>query len=373
MSAQAARRGVGADSLVDQRWQAVVERDRSADGSFVFAVATTGVYCRPSCAARQPRRHNVSFFATPDAAEAEGFRACQRCDPRGSRERAVAERMARLCEHIRAQAGGGEPLTLAALGREAGMSPSHLQRTFRAVVGVSPREYLEACRLEAFKDEVAAGASVTGAIYEAGFGSSSRLYERSGERLGMTPTEYRRGGAGLSISYAAIDTALGRLMLGATDRGVCFVHFGDSDAELEQALAAEYPRARRERVGEPLPEALGAWLDALRCHLEGGQPELDLPLDLQATAFQMRVWRALRAIPHGATRSYSEVAESIGAPGAARAVAAACAANRTALAIPCHRVLRASGELAGYRWGVERKRALLERETGEVVRAAGVG
>ncbi|MCL4819678.1 MAG: bifunctional DNA-binding transcriptional regulator/O6-methylguanine-DNA methyltransferase Ada [Vicinamibacteria bacterium] len=347
-------------------WQAVVDRDRAADGRFVFAVRTTGVYCRPSCPARRPRRENVRFFAAGQAASAAGFRACRRCrpdgpDPRDESQQAQAARIRALCAWIAAQADGGEALTIADLARRAGLSEGHLQRSFRRVTGVSPRQYVAARRLERLKRELRDGRAVTAAIYEAGFGSGSRVYERAAERLGMTPGAYRRGGRGVEVAFVTIATPLGELGLGATERGICFLQFGASARALEAQLRAELPAA------QVRPAAAGgtlrAWADALRDALgQDGAPLPELPLDLRGTAFEQRVWNALRAIPAGATRSYGEVATAMGEPRAARAVARACAANRTALLVPCHRVIRGDGGLGGFRWGLARKRRLVARE-----------
>jgi len=261
------------------------------------------------------------------------------------------------------QANSQRDLPLRTLSREAGLSPFYFQRSFKSLVGVTPRQFQEACRLRALKHELRQGDDVLQAIFTAGFGSPSRVYERVRTRLGMTPSEYRAGGARVGISHATIRTRLGLLKIGATDRGLCFVEFGASEDELTGALRHEYPSAELAAVPKPWPEPLREWVGALDQHLEGIQPKLDLPLDIRATAFQMRVWRYLQSIPYGETRSYRSVAEGIGRPTAARAVAAACASNRVALVIPCHRVIRGTGELGGYRWGLQRKRALLERET----------
>jgi AraC family transcriptional regulator of adaptative response/methylated-DNA-[protein]-cysteine methyltransferase len=260
------------------------------------------------------------------------------------------------------QANWQHALPLQALSKEAGLSPFHFQRSFKSLVGVTPRQFQEACRLRALKQELRAGDDVLQAIFAAGFGSPSRVYERVDTRLGMTPSEYRAGGARVGISHATIRTRLGLLTIGATDRGLCFVEFGTSEDRLIDALRREYPSAQLSAVRKPWPEALREWVGALEQYLEGAQPTLDLPLDIRATAFQMRVWRYLQSIPCGETRSYKSVAEGIGQPKAARAVAAACARNRVALVIPCHRVIRGTGELGGYRWGLKRKRALLEGE-----------
>lgn len=353
-------------------WDAVVRRDPAADGNFVFAVTTTKIYCRPSCPARRPQRRHAEWFADPASAEAAGYRACRRCDPRGNEQARLRQVITDLCARIRDRAGDGTTLSLATLAREVNMSVSSLQRHFKAIVGLTPRQFLEAERLEVFRRQVPTSTTVTAAIYEAGFGSASRVYERSSSHLGMTPSQYRRRGRDLEITWATTNSPLGRLLIAATDRGVCSVQFGDNDAELEQRLASEFPAAKRAKAPEPHSPQLAAWLGLVRNFLAGHPgsgavgpaPSLELPLDLQASAFSIRVWRFLRTIPYGSTRSYAEVAAAIGAPGAARAVARACASNPTALVIPCHRVLRGSGELAGYRWGVERKRQLLEIEAG---------
>jgi AraC family transcriptional regulator, regulatory protein of adaptative response / methylated-DNA-[protein]-cysteine methyltransferase len=253
-------------------------------------------------------------------------------------------------------------VSLRRLSQEAGVSRFHLQRSFKAAVGVTPKQYAEACRLRSLKQNLRAGGDVLQAAFGAGFGSSSRLYERVNSRLGMTPAEYRKSGESISITHATIRTSLGLLAIGATDRGLCFVQFGDSAAALEGQLRREYPAARLSALAKPWPLPLREWVEALEQHLQGVRQRMDLPLDIRATAFQMRVWRYLQSIPYGETRTYAQVAEDIGKPKAARAVARACAGNKVALAIPCHRVLRSSGELAGYKWGVERKKALLQAE-----------
>jgi AraC family transcriptional regulator of adaptative response/methylated-DNA-[protein]-cysteine methyltransferase len=342
-------------------WDAVLRRDAAWDGRMVMGVLTTGIYCRPTCPARRPLRKNVRFYATTEEARRDGLRACKRCKPDGATEK-IPTWVAAACDYIRRECDGGEPVTLEALGKKFGVSPAHLQRTFRAAVGVSPRQYAERCRMERLKAELREGSSVTGAIYAAGFGSSSRVYERAPGQLGMTPGEYGSGGRGVTITYAATDTALGPLLIAATDRGLCAVELGGSVEALVARLAKEYPNAALESTGpEPSP-ALGAWIEALRAHVDEGRPHGELPLDVRATAFQRRVWAFLQSIPAGETRTYAEVAAGIGAPGSSRAVARACASNPTALAIPCHRVIRADGNLSGYRWGIERKKHLLERE-----------
>lgn len=346
-----------------RRWQAVLDRDRSMDGAFVFGVRSTRIYCRPSCPSRRPRRERVVFFPVPEAAESQGFRACRRCRPQDATAADPAVAWARrLCREI--EAAGS--VRLASLARKAGVSPHHLQRTFKRLVGVSPREYAEALRLRAVKARLKRGDAVTHALYEAGFGSSSRLYERAGARLGMTPATYRRGGRGMRIHYTIADSPLGRLLVGATERGVSAVYLHDDDRQLERALREEYPAAEVQR-----DDARGPWLEAILAFLAGRRPHLDLPIDVQATAFQWQVWEALRRIPYGETRSYAEVARALGRPTASRAVARACATNRVALVIPCHRVVGSDGSLTGYRWGAARKQALLDREQGRRPKSQG--
>jgi AraC family transcriptional regulator of adaptative response/methylated-DNA-[protein]-cysteine methyltransferase len=344
----------------EEKWAAVCSRDRACDGLFYTGVRTTGVYCRPSCAAR-PLRKNVSFYDTPAAAEAAGLRACKRCRPLElvGDSRMVA-RMRELCRHIEKHAD--EPLTLAELAKRASVSAFHLQRSFKALVGVSPKAYAEACRLKRFKSGLRSGKSVTEATYDAGFGSSSRVYERIDTRLGMTPRQYREHGAGVAISWATAETSLGRMMLAATDRGLCFIQFGADEAELADALRREYPRASIAPMSEAQRAIFDGWMSALSAHLEGHSREIELPLDIRGTAFQMKVWRYLQKIPYGEVQSYGEVAAGIGEPTAVRAVANACARNRLVVAVPCHRVIRGTGELGGYRGGVERKRTLIDLE-----------
>ncbi|MGC4050457.1 MAG: methylated-DNA--[protein]-cysteine S-methyltransferase [Paludibaculum sp.] len=269
-------------------------------------------------------------------------------------------RMQAACDYIRAHSE--EPLSLEDMSRQAGLSPFHFLRRFKAFTGLTPKQFLDGCRMDALKGHLRGAGSVTDAIYEAGFGSSSRVYEKVDTRLGMTPREYRTGGEKVSISYVAEHTAVGLMMMGATDRGLCFVQFGESEEDLLRMLQAEYPKAQLTAMAEPYPEQFRAWMQALGAHLAGEQPSLTLPLDLRATAFQWKVWRYLQSIPYAEVQSYAEVAEAIGQPKAARAVARACATNRVAIVIPCHRVIRGTGELGGYRWGLDRKRALLDGE-----------
>jgi AraC family transcriptional regulator of adaptative response/methylated-DNA-[protein]-cysteine methyltransferase len=339
-------------------WQAVLTRDRSSDGSFVYAVRSTGIYCRPSCPSRRPRHEQVVFFPLPQSAEQAGFRPCRRCQPRNSDgyTNAQAEIIFQACRAIESHLD--EDLSLASLGAQLHISPHHLQRSFKRIVGITPRQYAETCRLEQFKNRLKEGDSVTRAMYEVGYSSSSRLYERASAHLGMTPTAYRKGGLGMHIHYTIVDSPLGRLLVAATGRGICGVSLGDADALLEATLRGEYPAAQIQRDDA----GLGEWVSAFLSYLHGRQPDLPLPVDVQATAFQWQVWEALRAIPSGSTRSYSEVARSLGHPQAARAVARACATNPVALVIPCHRVVRENGDLGGYRWGIGRKQQLLAQE-----------
>jgi AraC family transcriptional regulator, regulatory protein of adaptative response / methylated-DNA-[protein]-cysteine methyltransferase len=339
-----------------QRWRAVVARDASHDDEFVFAVSSTGVYCRPSCPAKRPRRENVQFFGTADAAEKAGYRACLRCRPRAMGGNAQARMVKAICRYIEQHLD--EPVTLARLGANFLLSPFHLQRTFKAALGVTPRAYADSCRMNQFKTHLRAGHSVTRAMYDAGYGSSSRLYERTAAQLGMAPDKYRRGAIATVVRYTCAESPLGRMLIAATDQGICAIQFADSDEELEQGLKHEFPFAVRRRDDG----AMAAWKGQLLRHLQGDKLNSALPLDIQATAFQRKVWEHLQSIPFGATRSYSEVAKGIGQPTAVRAVARACASNPVAVAIPCHRVVRENGDPGGYRWGVERKNALLELE-----------
>ena len=342
----------------DPRWLAVLARDADADGTFVFAVRSTGIYCRPSCPARHPGRAQVVFFGRPADAERAGFRACRRCRPTAA---SLDERQLRLvqdaCRYIEARADDGAT-RLAELAAHLGRSPHHVRRVFTRLVGITPRDYADACRLDLVRARLRAQEAVASALYASGFGSSSRLYERAPKDLGMTPAAYRRGGRGMRVAYTTVSTPLGRLLVGATPRGVCAVSLGADDRALEAALAGEYPLAERRRDDT----GLGPWVAAIVAYVRGRRPHLALPLDIQATAFQRKVWTALQGIPYGETRSYAEVARALGRPSAARAVAQACAANPAALIIPCHRVVRSDGNPGGYRWGAERKRALLRRE-----------
>ena len=328
-------------------------RDARQDGRFVFAVRTTGIYCRPSCPSRRPRRDSVEFFLDPRQAERAGYRACLRCKPTEISAQAQAVTRAR---QLLDEAEG--VLTLAELGKRVGVSPFHLQRLFKRATGLSPREYQSARRMQQVKQGLRKGDDVTTALYDAGFSSPSRLYEKSHQQLGMTPGAYRSGGAGVTVQYAIVPSPLGRMLVAATPRGLCAVRFGENASELETELRTEFHAATLVRD----EAALRPYLRPLLANLRGEIVTIELPLDVRATAFQMKVWEKLREIPAGETRSYSEVAQAIGDPKAVRAVARACASNPVALAVPCHRIVRSDGELAGYRWGLQRKKKLLKLE-----------
>jgi AraC family transcriptional regulator of adaptative response/methylated-DNA-[protein]-cysteine methyltransferase len=341
----------------ERRWAAVLARDSGADGHFVYSVSTTGVYCRPSCPSRRARREHVRFHATGPAAERAGFRPCKRCRPHeparaGQRSEVVAN-ACRLIERA------DDMPSLDALAAAAGMSRFHFHRVFKAVTGVTPRAYAVAHRARRVRHELSRSATVTDAIYGAGFNSNGRFYAEAAGVLGMTPTTFRAGGAGVSMHFAVGDCSLGAILVAATDKGVCAILLGDDPDALVKDLEDRFPKA--DLVGgDAAFERLVARVVGF---VERPAAGLDLPLDVRGTAFQHRVWQALRDIPAGVTASYTEIARRIGAPKAVRGVAQACAANRIAVAIPCHRVVRSDGQLAGYRWGVERKRALLDRES----------
>ena len=339
--------------------RAVAERDPAAEGAFVYAVRTTGVYCRPSCRSRPAKAQNLRFFASPAAAEQAGFRPCKRCNPHKALDRA-GEAMQSLARYIDQHAS--DALPLAHLAKQAHLSPAHLQRKFKAALGVSPKAYQDAARLKRLKQRLKAGQRVLDSITDAGFQSTSRVYGEAARSLGMTPASYRAGGAGENIAYACRATAFGPLMMAATDRGVCFAQFGASEVVLAAQLRAEFPRATLTPSRMADSKQLDAWIRAFEAHIAGTAPRPDLPLDLRGTAFQIRVWRFLLKIPCGDLVSYTELAAGIGAPKAVRAAASACAANRIAVLVPCHRVLRGDGSLGGYRWGLDRKRVLIDRE-----------
>lgn len=349
---------LAAQTVNDPRWSAVVARDASADGTFFYSVRTTGVYCRPSCAARIARPENVAFHATAADAERAGFRPCKRCRPdQPSRAQQNAAVVADLCRFIES---AETPPTLDQLAQRAGISVFHLHRIFKQATGVTPRAYAAAHRVNRMRSELAGDATVTDAIFGAGFNSSSRFYEKADELLGMTPTAWRAGGANTEIRFAIGQCSLGAILVARSGRGLCAISLGDDPEMLARELQDRFPRARL--IGDDADFA--ALVARVVGFVEAPRVGLDLPLDVRGTAFQQRVWQALREVPAGQTVSYRDVAARIGAPKAVRAVAQACGANTLAVAIPCHRVVRQDGDLSGYRWGVQRKRALLEREAG---------
>lgn len=345
-----------ADLFSERCWQAVVHRDARADGEFVYAVRTTGVYCRPSCPSRAARRQNVTFFRSGELAAAAGYRPCKRCRPDApSQQQARATLVREACARIERSA---TPPTLAQLAQQAGMSPYHFQRVFKAVAGISPKAYHKALQARRMTVALQSAPSVTAAIHDAGFNSSGRFYETAPARLGMSPGSYRKGGAGEHIRYAVEPCALGWIIVAATRQGLCAIEFGDAPQALAERIRSRFPQAGF----EPADDVFKHWVSQVLGYLEQPRGVLDLPLDVQGTIFQQRVWQALRAIPAGQTASYGEIAARIGQPKAHRAVAHACACNPVAVAIPCHRAVRADGSLAGYRWGILRKRELLRRE-----------
>ncbi len=345
-----------ATSLEDRRWQIVLRRNARAGSNFLYAVRTTGVYCRPGCSSRPPKRANVEFFNSPEEARRAGYRPCKRCGLQGpsNRERKVllVEQTCRRIEQARSQ------VTLAELAAGAAMSPGHFQRLFKGIVGLTPKQYAASHRTRRFRAGLETEESVTDAIYGAGYGSSSRAYEGGARRLGMSPSDFKSGAPGVAIRYAVSQCFLGSVLVAATNKGICAIEFGaDPEASYAQ-LRRQFPKAEIHAAGENFASTVGAVI----AMLENPAESQDLPLDIQGTAFQQRVWSALRDVAAGQTASYAEIARRIGHPKAARAVAAACAANRLAVVVPCHRVVGADGVLGGYRWGVERKRELLRRE-----------
>lgn len=342
--------------IEDSRWQAVLARDGASDGKFVFAVSSTGVYCRPSCPSKRPKRENVTFFRRTRDAEAAGFRECLRCRPKAIAGNPRQELIKSVCRYIEQHLD--EPVTLARLGAEFRQSPFHLQRTFKAVLGITPKEYADSCRMRGFRQKLKAGHSVTRAMHDAGYSSTSRLYSRTSSELGMEPAKYRRGAIATPIRYSFSESPIGRMLIAATDKGVCSIQFADSEEELEQGLKHEFPFALRRRDDDGMANLAGQVVQ----RISGAESSSSLPLDIQATAFQRRVWSHLQSIGFGKTQSYTQVAKAIRRPSAVRAVARACATNPVAIAIPCHRVLRSNGDLGGYRWGLQRKKTLLEIE-----------
>lgn len=348
----------GSGILPDTAWRAVRERDAAADGEFVFAVRTTGIFCRPSCPARRPKRENVEFLQSSEIALAAGYRACKRCNPESAARTLGEKRVRNAARYI--DEHPEESLSLDALAARVTLSPFHLQREFKRVFGLSPRAYQSAARVGRLRSRLHAGDSVSRATYESGFGSSRAVYETAAKTMGMTPGEYRRGAEGMKIRYALTDSPVGRILVAATAKGICAVSIGDDTASLERELRETFPRAALSLVSRRNPE-MKRWLDSVVAQASG-RSRGKVALDLNGTAFQLRVWEALRRIPAGTTKSYSEIAAELGAKGASRAVGSACARNPVALLVPCHRVLRSDGEPGGYRWGVERKQKILAAE-----------
>lgn len=336
-------------------WRAVETNDMRFDGTFVFGVKTTGIFCKPSCSARKPKRENVEFFDGIERAERSGFRACLRCKPKSNHiAPPQIEMVLRACKLLQNDCD----LSLESLSDQLDLSPSHFQRTFKDIVGITPKKYSEARRLERFKNGIKGGSDVVTAMYDAGYGSSSRLYEKASDNLGMTPAVYKKGGKGMNINYIVTDCELGTLLVARTPRGICSVTFGDNADELVVALRKEFSNAEIAEDAENLKEAV----EEILKYLSGKNKRFALHLDLLATAFQEQVWDFLRKIPYGETRSYSEIAEALGDRKKVRAVAQACAKNKVAVVIPCHRVVASNGKLSGYRWGVKRKKDLLALE-----------
>jgi AraC family transcriptional regulator, regulatory protein of adaptative response / methylated-DNA-[protein]-cysteine methyltransferase len=343
-------------SAEDARWQAVLARDHDCDGKFFYAVTTTGVYCRPSCAARHPHRKNVKFYTHARDAEAAGFRSCKRCKPNGkSLQTRYAKTIAEVCRLIEKSS---EPLSLDDLASGAGLSPYHFHRIFKSITGVTPKSYADAVRQKRVRDGLTRETTVTHAIYDAGFASTGRFYDSSEKMLGMTPKAFRSGGQSAVIRFAVGDCSLGAILVAESEKGICAVLLGDDPAALLRDLQDRFPKA--ELVGgDKAYEKRAA--NVIAC-TENPRLKLDLPLDIRGTAFQHRVWKALQEIPCGSTASYTDIAERLGQPKSVRAVAGACGANALAVIVPCHRVVRNDGALSGYRWGIERKRELLKRE-----------
>lgn len=339
----------------DHRWALVQSRNQQADGEFVYAVKSTGIFCRPSCPSRRPRREMVEFYDNPSVAQQAGYRACMRCAP--SERNSQLAKIEAACRFIERNLDA--TLNLGQIAGHVGLSPFHFQRLFKKRLGISPRQYQKAQRSGKFKKALHQEARITDAIYEAGYGSSSRAYEAGSDQLGMTPTAFRRNGQGLKISYTIIASHMGKLLIASTERGLCSVKFGENERALLHELTNDFHAATLERNDSELKPAVAS----VKSLLAGMSIDGNIPLDIQGTAFQQRVWNALRKIPLGQTRSYAEVAQSIGNPKAVRAVANACASNPVALVVPCHRVIQSNGKLAGYRWGVERKAALLRKES----------
>jgi AraC family transcriptional regulator, regulatory protein of adaptative response / methylated-DNA-[protein]-cysteine methyltransferase len=335
---------------------AIEQRDEAFDGRFVYGVKSTGIYCRPSCGSRKPKRENLELFNLPELARQAGYRACKRCYPDEAKiVDPLLGKIQAICHYIEHHV---EAVSLENLSKAFALSPSHLQRTFTNIVGVSPQAYAEAQRMNKIKTALQQGDDISGSVYEAGYESASRLYSKAKKELGMTPKTYKQKGKDTLIAYTVTDSLLGKLLVAATEKGICAVRLADTEQELVETLEQEFSNADLRRDDTELAN----YVKAILANLEGKLPHLDLPIDVKATAFQKRVWQELQKIPYGETRSYSDVAKAIGQPSVVRAVATACASNSVGIVIPCHRVIGANGSLSGYRWGVERKRELLKRE-----------
>lgn len=355
MNAQRQERKQAVSPRAEARyWQATLARDARADGAFFFAVKSTQVYCRPSCPARRPLRKNTLFFSTRREAERQGFRPCRRCKPN---EIPAAVRIVQRAAQVLGS-DFDEAVNITELARKVGVKTEALRRAFRQQAGLTPKELAATLRLRKFKKLLRGGSNITDALYATGYGSSSRVYERSDAQLGMTPATYQKGGKGMKIRYTTAKSSLGEVLVAATERGVSAVYLGDAAGKLVHELRDEYPRAEITAADG----AFAQWVEEIVARMEGSAPRRALPVDLQATAFQRRVWKELQRIPRGTTRTYSQIARAVGKPRAVRAVARACATNPVSIVVPCHRVVRADGNLAGYRWGLSRKEKLLERE-----------
>jgi AraC family transcriptional regulator, regulatory protein of adaptative response / methylated-DNA-[protein]-cysteine methyltransferase len=353
ISADAADLKITANAA-ERYWRATLARDTRADGTFILGVLSTRIYCRPSCPARRPLRRNVVFFLTGEEAEKQGFRPCLRCKPNEkSGALQLVERAARELA-----SGGEEIFRVAALAEKLDVTPSALRRAFQQVTGLAPRDLADALRLNRFKNLLRAGRNITDALYETGYGSSSRVYERSDAQLGMTPAAYQKGGKGMKLEYTIAKSPMGKVLVAATEKGVSAVYLGGAEQKLIGELREEYPHAEI----APAKESYQRWVGEIVRQIEGKPSSLELPLDVQGTAFQRRVWQELQKIPRGTTCTYTQVAQALGQPKAVRAVASACARNPVSIVVPCHRVIRGDGNLAGYRWGLSRKEQLLSAE-----------
>ncbi|HEX4536715.1 MAG TPA: bifunctional DNA-binding transcriptional regulator/O6-methylguanine-DNA methyltransferase Ada [Candidatus Acidoferrum sp.] len=342
-------------NAAERYWRATLARDARADGTFILGVLSTRIYCRPSCPARRPLRRNVVFFGSGEEAEKQGFRPCLRCKPN---EKSGALRLVKRAARELASNGEEDILRVATLAEKLGVTPSALRRAFQQVTGLAPRDLADALRLNRFKSLLRAGRNITDALYETGYGSSSRVYERSDAQLGMTPAAYQKGGKGMKLEYTIAKSPMGKVLVAATEKGVSAVYLGKVENKLISELRTEYPHAEIAPAKEPYQR----WVGEIVRQIEGKPSSLELPLDVQGTAFQRRVWQELQRIPRGTTRTYTQVAQALGQPKAVRAVASACARNPVSIVVPCHRVIRGDGQLAGYRWGLSRKEQLLSAE-----------